>query len=206
MKDLDTEKKQASLQAFNAQAEAYDQDACGSHARALYPFMLEKIIHLYGSRVLDLGCGTGALLEQVLCEEPDRRVTGLDLSPAMLAQAKRRLGGRAQLVQGDSEALPFPDCSFDLVYCNDSFHHYPAPGRVAAEVARVLAPGGTFLVGDCYQSQPGRALMNFFLRWSREGDVRLYSRREICGLLSKEFHAVEWRRVGGHAFLASGVR
>ena len=161
MKDLDTEKKQASLQAFNAQAEAYDQDACGSHARALYPFMLEKIIHLYGSRVLDLGCGTGALLEQVLCEEPDRR------------------GGRAQLVQGDSEALPFPDCSFDLVYCNDSFHHYPAPGRVAAEVARVLAPGGTFLVGDCYQSQPGRALMNFFLRWSREGDVRLYSRREI---------------------------
>ena len=200
------DKKQQSQRAFDQQAATYDTDVQGSHARALYPYMLQEITHAWGDQVLDLGCGTGALMAQVLSEDAHRQVTGLDLSEEMLAQARARLGDRAALVQGDSEHLPFPDGSFDMVYCCDSFHHYPDPAAVLAEVGRVLVPGGIFLLGDIWLPLPGRLLMNPFLRWSREGDVKIYSRREITDLLGQVFRQVAWRRAGGRAFVARGVR
>ena len=203
---MEPDKKQQSRAAFDQQAATYDTAIQGSHARALYPYLLQEIIHAWGDRVLDLGCGTGALAAQVLSEEPHRQVTGLDLSEQMLARARARLGDRAALVQGDSEHLPFPDRSFDVVYCCDSFHHYPDPAAVIAEVGRVLEFGGVFLLGDIWLPLPGRLVMNPFLRWSREGDVRIYSRREITDLLGQALHQITWRRAGGRAFVARGVR
>ena len=126
------DKKRQSQQAFDQQAATYDTAIQGSHARTLYPYMLQEITHARGDRVLDLGCGTGALTAQVLEQDPRRQVTGLDLSEQMLAQARARLGDRVKLIQGDSECLPFPDGSFDVVYCCDSFHHYPDPAAVLA--------------------------------------------------------------------------
>jgi len=198
--------KQFSKAAFDRQAAVYDTGVQGSHARALYPYLLREIGRAWGGRVLDVGCGTGALLEQVLSEDPRRQVTGLDLSANMLDRARKRLGDRAVLVQGDSEHLPFPDRSFDIVVCCDSFHHYPNPGAVLAEIARVLEFGGTFLLGDCWLPWPGRLLMNPFLRFSREGDVRIYGRREIEALLGREFHRITWSRAAGWAFVARGVQ
>ena len=126
--------------------------------------------------------------------------------PLCLGWFSQRLGDRAALVQGDSEHLPFPDGSFDMVYCCDSFHHYPDPAAVLAEVGRVLVPGGVFLLGAIWLPLPGRLLMNPFLRWSREGDVKIYSRREIKTLMGLEFRQVTWRRAGSRAFVARGVR
>ena len=200
------DKKRQSQQAFDQQAATYDTDIQGSHARTLYPYMLQEITRARGDRVMDLGCGTGALTAQVLEQDPRRQVTGLDLSEQMLAQARARLGDRVKLIQGDSECLPFPDGSFDVVYCCDSFHHYPDPAAVLAEVGRVLVPGGVFLLGDIWLPLPGRLVMNPFLRWSREGDVKIYSRREITDLLGQAFHQITWRQAGGRAFVAWGVR
>ena len=200
------DKKQQSQQAFDQQAATYDTAVQGSHARALYPHLLEELSRTEGTRLLDLGCGTGALTAQVLEQDHHRQVTGLDLSEQMLARARACLGDRVNLVQGDSEHLPFPDQSFDVVYCCDSFHHYPAPAAVLAEVGRVLASGGVFLLGDIWLPLPGRLLMNPFLRWSREGDVKIYSRREITDLLGQAFHQITWRRAGGRAFVARGIR
>lgn len=76
-------------------------------------------------RVLDLGCGTGALAEIVLDEIPGCSLARVDLSANMAERAAERLGGRAEVVVCDAERLPFHDGSFDAVYCNDSFHHYP---------------------------------------------------------------------------------
>lgn len=200
------DKKQQSQQAFDQQAATYDTAVQGSHARALYPHLLEELSRTEGTRLLDLGCGTGALTAQVLEQDHRRQVTGVDLSERMLARARARLGGRVNLVQGDSEHLPLLDGSFDVVYCCDSFHHYPDPAAVLAEVGRVLTPGGVFLLGDIWLPLPGRLLMNPFLRWSREGDVKIYSRREITDLLGQVFRQVAWRRAGGRAFVARGVR
>lgn len=200
------DQKQRSQTAFDQQAAQYDTNIQGSHARALYPYLLQEITHTWGQRVLDVGCGTGALMQQILSEDPCRQVTGLDLSANMLKQARQRLGDRAVLVQGDSEHLPFPDRSFDVVVCCDSFHHYPNPGAVLSEISRVLEFGGTFLIGDCWLPLPGRLVMNPLLRFSREGDVKIYGKREIESLLGREFHQIAWKRAARWAYVAGGVR
>ncbi len=107
---------------------------------------------------------------------------------------------------GDSEFLPFPDHFFDVVYCNDSFHHYPAPEKVLKEVRRVLKAGGAFLLGDCWQPPGARMVVNFYMRHSKEGDVKIYSRAEMVSLLSRQFHDVSWERVGGSACIAMGTK
>ena len=200
------DKKRQSQQAFDQQAATYDTDIQGSHARTLYPYMLQEITRARGDRVMDLGCGTGALTAQVLEQDPRRQVTGLDLSEQMLAQARARLGDRGKLIQGDSECLPFPDGSFDVVYCCDSFHHYPNPRAVLAQFARVLQPGGILLLGECTAPAGVRAVTNLLLPLSREGDVRIYSARELEELLSAAFHGAECRRAGPTALVAWGVK
>ena len=111
-----------------------------------------------------------------------------------------------KLLLGDSEALPFPDNTFDVVYCNDSFHHYPAPMNVLREVHRVLKPGGTFLMGDCWQPLVGRIIMNFYMRHSKEGDVKIYSEAEIVSMLSEYFRNVSWEQIGNTAYIAMGAK
>ena len=75
---------------------------------------------------------------------------GIDLSSQMIEKAKHQLKNKATLVVGDSENLPFFDQTFDIVYCNDSFHHYPNPQKAIAEIYRVLKIGGTLIIGDTY--------------------------------------------------------
>ena len=198
--------KENSRRAFDRQAPTYDTASFGSHARGLYPILLSQLAQLPRRRVLDVGCGTGELLRMVGERFPETTRTGLDLSAEMLSVARHKLGEGVELVQGDAERLPFADGDFDVVLCCDSFHHYPNPAAVIAEVSRVLEFGGVFLLGDIWLPLPGRLVMNPFLRWSREGDVKIYSRREITDLLGQAFHQITWRRAGGRAFVARGIR
>ena len=87
------------------------------------------------------------MLKLIFQKDTHKELCGIDLSEEMLAVAKSKLPEQVKLLLGDSESLPFPDNTFDVVYCNDSFHHYPAPQNVLKEVHRVLKPEGTFLMG-----------------------------------------------------------
>ena len=144
----------------------------------------------------------GALSDLVLGKIPGASLTCFDLSPNMLDAARARLGGSAELVLGDAEGLPFQDCSFDAVWCNDSFHHYPDPERAAFQAGRVLKAGGALVVGDVWQRAPARAVMNAWLPHSAEGVVRIYSEWEFWEILGMWFDGVSWRRVGPTACLA----
>ena len=137
---------------------------------------------------------------------PETARTGLDLSANMLAVAREKLGGAVELVQGDAERLPFADGRFEVLLCNDSFHHYPNPGAAAAEFARVLQPGGVLLLGDCTAPAGLRGVANLFLPLSGEGDVRLYSGAELAALLEPHFHGEEFRRVGRSSLLVWGIQ
>jgi ubiquinone/menaquinone biosynthesis C-methylase UbiE len=98
-------------------------------------------------RVLDLGCGTAQLTGDLQRRYPAAMVTGLDLSGDMLAAAKKRLGDAAPpLVRANVYALPLADASVDLVTSSISYHWYLEPRRALAEVARVLEPGGRFVL------------------------------------------------------------
>lgn len=193
--------------AFDAQAATYDEGACGDHARRLYARVTRAaeraLADVPAPRVLDAGCGTGALAERLLAAVPAATLTGVDLSPRMAEVARARLGGSAEVLLADVERLPFHDASFDLVVCNDSFHHYPSPDRAAFQLWRVLAPGGALVLGDVWQPAPARALMNAWLPRSREGDVRIYSHAELRRILGAWFADVRWERVGLTACLVT---
>ena len=196
------DQKEKSKAAFNQQAATYDTDMKGQHARSLYPILLDRLSHISYHSALDLGCGTGEMMKQILQTDNCKELYGIDLSEEMLAVAKSKLPDQVKLLLGDSESLPFPDNFFDVVYCNDSFHHYPAPRNVLSEVQRVLKPGGTFLMGDCWQPYIGRVIINFYMRHSKEGDVKIYSETEMVSMLSEYFHDVSWERIGNTACIS----
>jgi ubiquinone/menaquinone biosynthesis C-methylase UbiE len=99
-------------------------------------------------RVLEVAIGTGRNLP---CYPEDAAVTGIELSPAMLAIARQRaadLGRDADLREGDAEHLPFADASFDTVICSLSLCTIPHPAAAIGEMKRVMVPGGRLLLLD----------------------------------------------------------
>jgi ubiquinone/menaquinone biosynthesis C-methylase UbiE len=98
--------------------------------------------------VLEVAVGTGLNLEHY---PPDVRLTGIELSPEMLAIARRRaddLGRHVELRVGDAEALDFPHSTFDTVVCTFSLCAIPDHREALAEMTRVLRPGGVLLLAD----------------------------------------------------------
>jgi ubiquinone/menaquinone biosynthesis C-methylase UbiE len=106
-----------------------------------------------GHRVLDIGCGTGALVTLIKRLYSDVDVVGLDPDPKALARARRKAERAAvtiQLDQGFSDELPYPDASFDRVFSSFMLHHLQAGEKEKAlrEVRRVLKPGGSLHLLD----------------------------------------------------------
>jgi ubiquinone/menaquinone biosynthesis C-methylase UbiE len=106
-----------------------------------------------GHRVLDIGCGTGALVTLIKRLHSDVDVVGLDPDPKALARARRKAERAAvtiQLDQGFSDELPYPDASFDRVFSSFMLHHLQAgeKEKTLREVRRVLKPGGSLHLLD----------------------------------------------------------
>ncbi|MEO6091599.1 MAG: methyltransferase domain-containing protein [Novosphingobium sp.] len=101
-------------------------------------------------QVLDVACGPGSLALQLAPHVA--QVTGLDLTPAMLDQAReaqqRAMAVGVRWIEGDAAAMPFADGSFDLVASRAAFHHFERPAGVLAEMARVCRSGGRVVVID----------------------------------------------------------
>lgn len=115
-----------------------------------------------GSRVLDLGCGTGTLAVMAKRRAPRAWVAGIDADPAAITLARRkamRHGLAIDFVLGLGQALPFSDRSFDRVLSTLFFHHLTHAGKQAAlsEIWRVLKPGGQLHLADF--GRPANAFM-----------------------------------------------
>ncbi len=107
-------------------------------------------------RLLDLGCGNGAFLSTLEGRPGARRAHGVDLSPAMLAEAHRRLPPSAPLLRADALALPFRSGVFDLVFMSHVLLLMSDMDACIAEVRRVLANGGRLIatVGSAGRQNP----------------------------------------------------
>ncbi len=116
------------------------------------------------SAILDVGCGTGKLLKSARGRFPDARLVGVDAADEMVKYAQSSTpDGTIEFRQATAEDLPLPDASFDLVFSTMTFHHWQNQARGAAEVARVLTPGGRWLLADFVASgfmRPVRAMLN----------------------------------------------
>ncbi|TMQ13438.1 MAG: class I SAM-dependent methyltransferase, partial [Deltaproteobacteria bacterium] len=106
-------------------------------------------------RLLDVACGTGRTLHQLAVAHPALRLYGVDLSPAYVRLARRRLAEVAEvaLAVENAEALPFADAAFDVVTSVYLFHELPRNTRraVAREMFRVVRPGGLIVIEDSAQ-------------------------------------------------------
>ncbi|HUB07630.1 MAG TPA: methyltransferase domain-containing protein [Myxococcales bacterium] len=100
--------------------------------------------------ILDVGCGTGRLLERAAERWPAAQLVGIDASPQMVAQAddKHRGDPHFRIEVGDAAALPLETSSVDLAFSTVSFHHWSDQRGGVSEVQRVLRPGGLFVLAD----------------------------------------------------------
>jgi demethylmenaquinone methyltransferase/2-methoxy-6-polyprenyl-1,4-benzoquinol methylase len=92
--------------------------------------------------VLDVATGTGAVAQELLAQK-GCMVVGLDQSPEMLAEARRRLPAHVRLIEARAEELPFPDAAFDALTFTYLLRYVSDPGATLRELARVVRPGGT---------------------------------------------------------------
>jgi ubiquinone/menaquinone biosynthesis C-methylase UbiE len=117
-----------------------------------------------GEQVLDLACGTGALLSRMAEETPGAELVGIDVAPGMVERARQKLGAQAHVEQADAHDLPFEEDTCDVVVCANTFHYFTRPSVVLAEVRRVLRPDGRLVVLDWCRDYWSCRLMDWILR------------------------------------------
>jgi len=111
---------------------------------------LERLLPcVEGRDIVDLGCGTGRWLEALEGFSP-RSLVGLDSSAEMLAQAEKKLDGRAILLSGDCESAPLESSSADLILCSFALSYISNIGRFVEQVRRIARPKADIFVTDLH--------------------------------------------------------
>lgn len=146
---------------FDRWAGFYDLTLTSVFYQAVHRRLLDSIQLPEQPHLLDLGCGTGKLLNRLAHHQSDLTGLGIDLSPGMIAQAHRanEAPERIHYQVGNAVALALEDDSFDAVFNTITFLHYPEPKQVLAEVRRLLRPGGRYYLAD------------FAPRWAEQPEV-----------------------------------
>jgi ubiquinone/menaquinone biosynthesis C-methylase UbiE len=171
---------------FTYQAAAYAKAQSITNAEILQR-ILRAVDPQQNDEVLDIACGPGILTCALAART--RHATGIDLTPAMLEEA-RRLQGEEHLenltwIEGDVKTLPFADASFTLVICRYSFHHFEDPFVVLKEMKRVCRPGGRVVVIDTAPSCEKADAFNHMERLRDFSHMRALPVEETVELFAK---------------------
>lgn len=186
---------------FSHQADSFAASAALSAAETLGS-LVELVPEDAGGRWIDLACGPG-LVSRALAARV-AAVEGFDLTPAMIekASAEARAAGVENVAfsLGDATALDSPDASYDGAITRFSLHHIPVPGRVVAEMARVVRPGGWVVIGDHLTDEEGDAAawhqeierLRDPTHWASQTRARLRAMGEAAGLELDEERVAEF--------------
>jgi len=140
---------------------AYTDAQGQAHLSSLDDSFVRSVLRLGvdRGRALDVGTGAGEIPIKIAARRPRLRITGIDLSPAMLKAARHRAreaSVRVAFRRANARRLPFEDHSLDLVISNSLLHHLPDPVPVLDEMARLLKPGGALFVRDLRRPRADR--------------------------------------------------
>jgi ubiquinone/menaquinone biosynthesis C-methylase UbiE len=187
--------------AFDERATSYEQGWRGRLHHDISDRVADLAVSVQAApgRVLDVGCGAGYLLRLLAERWPQAtELAGIDAAPSMIGAAERAAGDRRlRFTVGAAERLPHPDGAFDFVVSTTSFDHWADQRAGLTECARVLAPGGHFLLADQFS-----ALLVPTLLTGRRGKAR--TPRRASGLLSAAgFQGLAWHDV--YAFIIKAV-
>jgi SAM-dependent methyltransferase len=190
MGSLQDKRKEIAFFDGHAANDAYDVFSPEANMRLIAAFARLSGLPA-GARVADLGCGSGIFTD--LLRRAGYTTVGLDISPKLIAVGRSKFPG-LELIEGDAENLPFERESLDGVLLSGLVHHFPDPTRLAAEVGRVLKPGGRFVAFD-----PNR--MNPFMWLYRDRASPFYS---PVGVTENERPVLAWRAAA--VFANAGFR
>ena len=169
------------VEAFDIRARRYEGDWRGRLHSDIVSRTLDLALQegLQPQRVLDVGCGTGQLLRRLAAGQDGDcgELVGVDASPGLIKEARSRADDpRLVFLQGEAERLPFPENHFELVFATTSFDHWADQRLGLRECARVLAPGGRFILTDLFSMWLLPTLL-----LARRGRVR--TKRRVTSLL-----------------------
>lgn len=137
-------------------------------------------------RVVDIGCGTGALIQQMFNLVPEAEFAGLDPSIEMLNIAKQKLPKSIELWIGSADNLPFPSESFDVVISTNAFHYFRNPAQAIQEAKRILKPDGRLVITDWCHDYLTCRVCDFFLRLFNRAHFQTYTASECRDMLRFE--------------------
>jgi SAM-dependent methyltransferase len=177
---------------FNVAAEAYDR-YMGAWSTLLAPRLADMAGVVGGTRVLDVGCGPGALLTELVARTGPASVAAVDPSEPFVAAARERLPG-VDVRLASAEALPYPDATFDAALAQLVVHFMRDPRGGLREMARVTSPGG--VVATCvWDYGGGRGPLGPFWEVAHELDPGVRDEAGLAG--AREGHLVELLRAAG---------
>jgi SAM-dependent methyltransferase len=179
---------------FEVAAGAYDR-FMGRYSRLLSPLMADLAGIRPHQLVLDVGCGPGALVEELVARVGSAHVVAVDPSESFVAAARDRSPG-VEVLQAQAEALPFADDTFDATIAQLVVHFMADPIRGLSEMARVTRPDG--VVAACvWDHAGGRTPLGLFWTAARQIDADVHDESQLAGAR------------GGHLaelFVAAGLR
>jgi ubiquinone/menaquinone biosynthesis C-methylase UbiE len=153
-------------EAYGRWAPSYDRTP--NPLTALEERLLEPTLFRFTDRdVVDLGCGTGRWLQRLQNVAP-RSLTGIDSSPAMLAEAGKKCLLSTSLIEADCTSTPLATDSADCVFASFLLSYIQDISRFAEEAARILRPGGMLIVSDLHPDTPSYGWRRTF---RSEGDL-----------------------------------
>ena len=195
---------------FDGQAAEYDQRDTyyySQNGKISCRDIAEQIKDIPYKALLDVGCGTGFLID-MLAGQKAARYCGVDLSGEMIRVAKGKAIPGAEFIEGSADKLPYPDESFDIVTCSQSFHHYPYPEKAMQEAKRVLKPGGLYILSDTGIGGMGAWIDNHILfRMMKSGDYHTTNRRGIEKMMtSAGFAVTDSRQIGNMIYTVTGKK
>lgn len=175
-----------SISQFNSWAKTYDSPSIHhfffTRSNKAIVKLLPQILEV---SILDVGTGTGILIEQVLLKNKSAHLSGVDISPEMVKKAKSKFQEKnnVMIALGSPNKLPYKDNSFEFLTCANSFHHHPDSIQSLKEMKRVLKPGGKVILSDgCLDGFPRQFVFKIENNINKEGKVHRYTKEQTKDL------------------------
>lgn len=170
---------------YSRLAEKYDR-RWSFYIDATIQQTLNRLEFSSGERILDLGCGTGSLIQRLLQIASGSEIVGIDPCAEMLEIARQKMPQSVELKVGLADDIPFPNDYFDIVVSTSAFHYFRDPFKALQEAKRVLKTNGRIVITDWCHDYLTCQICDFFLKRFNHAHFRTYKVADCRAMMQDE--------------------